>query len=110
MVQAQQSGCSKGLGGGAGVGGTGNTQLINNTVSMNNIYHLWKPNSAFYQVGVNNLFQNDMFNGSAGAPMVSGINATPAHAAGNGWQSGSGGLDALTPGPPGDGPGVRTNS
>ena len=65
MLQPTQSGCSYGLGGGAGIGGTGSAQLINNTFSMNNIYHLWKPNSAFYQVGSGNLFQNDMFNGSA---------------------------------------------
>jgi hypothetical protein len=45
MLQATQAGASYGLGGGAGGGGTGSTQLINNTVSMNNIYHLWKPNS-----------------------------------------------------------------
>jgi len=51
MLQATQSGSSYGLGGGAGVGGTGSTQPINNTVSMNNIYHLWKPNGAMYQVG-----------------------------------------------------------
>ena len=87
MLQATQSGCSNGLGGGAGIGGTGSSQLINNTFSMNNIYHLWKPNSAFYQVGSGNLFQNDMFNGNAGATIVNGINATPAYAAGNGWSS-----------------------
>src|SRR5258706_7594702 len=101
MLQAQQSGCSNGLGGGAGVGGTGNTQLINNTMSMNNIYHLWKPNSAVYQVGVNNLFQNDMYNGSAGTAMVNGINATPAYASGNGWSSEANGAYALAAGTPG---------
>src|SRR5207249_1584129 len=66
MLQATQPGCSNGLGGGVGVGGTGNTQLVHNTISMNNIYHLWKPNSMVYQVGGDNTFQNDMFNGSAG--------------------------------------------
>jgi len=101
MLQAQQSGCSYGLGGGAGVGGTGSAQLVNNTMSMNNIYHLWKPNSAVYQIGVNNLFQNDMYNGSAGTAMVNGINATPAYAAGNGWSSEANGAYALASGTPG---------
>jgi hypothetical protein len=101
MLQAQQSGCSYGLGGGAGIGGTGSSQLINNTFSMNNIYHLWKPNSAFYQVGSGNLFQNDMFNGNAGATIVGGINATPAYAAGNGWASEANGQYALAAGTPG---------
>jgi Bacterial Ig-like domain (group 3) len=107
MLQAQQSGCSYGLGGGAGIGGTGSAQLINNTFSMNNIYHLWKPNSAFYQVGVGNLFQNDMFNGSAGASEINGINATPSYAAGNGWSSESSGAYALASGTPGYDTAVR---
>jgi hypothetical protein len=107
MLQAQQSGCSYGLGGGAGVGGTGSAQLVNNTMSMNNIYHLWKPNSAVYQIGVNNLFQNDMYNGSAGTAMVNGINATPAYASGNGWQSEADGAYALAAGTPGYDSAVR---
>jgi hypothetical protein len=107
MLQATQAGSSYGLGGGAGIGGTGSAQLINNTVSKNNIYHLWKPNSAFYQVGADNEFERDMFNGSAGAAEVSGINATPAYAAGNGWQSESGGQYALAAGTPGHDQAVR---
>jgi hypothetical protein len=107
MLQAQQSGCSYGLGGGAGIGGTGSSQLVNNTFSMNNIYHLWKPNSAFYQVGGGNLFQNDMFNGSAGAAEINGINATPSYAAGNGWSSESSGAYALASGTPGYDTAVR---
>jgi hypothetical protein len=107
MLQATQSGCSNGLGGGAGIGGTGSSQLINNTFSMNNIYHLWKPNSAFYQVGSGNLFQNDMFNGNAGATIVGGLNATPAYAAGNGWSSEANGAYALAAGTPGYDAAVR---
>jgi len=107
MLQAQQSGCSYGLGGAAGVGGTGNDQLIHNTVSMNNIYHLWKPNSMVYQAGTDNTFQNDMYNGSTGTAVVSGINATPQYLAGNGWQSGDGGMYQLAPGTPGYDQGAR---
>jgi len=107
MLQAQQSGCQYGLGGGAGVGGTGDTQLVHNTVSMNNIYHLWKPNAIGYQIGTDNTFQNDMYNGSAGIAIISGINATPTYAAGNGWQSESGGQYALASGTPGYDQGAR---
>jgi hypothetical protein len=107
MLQATAPGSSYGLGGGAGVGGTGDSQPVRNTVSMNNIYHLWKPNSAVYQVGGDNTFQSDMFNGSMGTAVVSGINATPQYAAGNGWQSESGGAYALAAGTPGYDAGVR---
>src|SRR5207253_2221781 len=96
-----------GLGGGAGVGGTGDTQLVHNTVSMNNIYHLWKPNSMVYQVAGDNTFQNDMYNGSTGTAVISGINAAPTYAAGNGWQSEDGGAYALAAGTPGYDGGVR---
>ena len=101
MLQPTEAGSLYGLGGGAGIGGTGSAQLINNTISMNNIYHLWKPNAAFYQVGVGDTFQNDMFNGVAGAAMVNGITATPTYAAGNGWQSESNGQYQLAAGTPG---------
>jgi Big-like domain-containing protein len=107
MLQATQAGSSHGLGGGAGVGGTGNSQLVRNTVSMNNIYHLWKPNSAVYQVGSDNAFQNDMYNGSMGTAVVGGINATPQYAAGHGWQSEAGGRYQLAAGTPGHDGGVR---
>ena len=107
MLQATQSGCTYGLGGAAGVGGTGNDQLVHNTVSMNNIYHVWKPaNSAFYQIGTDNTFQNDMTNASS-SPEVSNIVATPTYLAGNGWQSEDGGMYQLAPGTAGYDQGVR---
>jgi hypothetical protein len=107
MLQATEAGSSYGLGGGAGIGGTGSSQLINNTISMNNIYHLWKPNAAFYQVGAGDTFQNDMFNGVAGAAMINGITATPTYAAGHGWQSESNGQYQLAAGTPGSQQAVR---
>jgi hypothetical protein len=107
MLQAEEAGSQYGLGGGAGMGGTGNSQLVRNTVSMNNIYHLWKPNGAVYQVGDDNLFQNDMYNGKSGTAMIDGINATPQYAAGNGWKSEAGGQYALAAGTPGFDQGVR---
>jgi hypothetical protein len=101
MLQAEQSGLQYTLGGGAGIGGTGNSQLVMNTVSMNNIYHVWKPNNgAFYQIGADAQFQNDMTN-AVSTPEVGGIVATPKYADGNGWQSGLGGMYQLASGSPG---------
>ncbi|HET9651039.1 MAG TPA: hypothetical protein VFP36_02555, partial [Usitatibacter sp.] len=108
MLQPMDDGSQPyGGGGGAGVGGTGDSQLVHNTVSMNNIYHIWKPNSAVYQVGTDNTFQNDMFNGRFDTAIVGGINATPTYADGNGWKSGPSGLYALKAGTPGFDGGVR---
>ncbi|HET7729058.1 MAG TPA: hypothetical protein VFK48_03400 [Usitatibacter sp.] len=109
MLQAVQSGLAYTLGGGFGMGGTGSTQLINNTFSKNNIYHLWKPGKgAFYQFGTGNEFANDMYNGTAGDASVSnGISAAPTYAAGNGWQSEAGGQYQLAAGTAGYGQGVR---
>ncbi|HET9578430.1 MAG TPA: Ig-like domain-containing protein [Usitatibacter sp.] len=108
MLQPMDDGSQQyGGGGGAGVGGTGDSQLVHNTVSMNNIYHIWKPNSAVYQVGSDNTFQNDMFNGRFDTAIVGGINATPTYADGNGWKAGPSGLYALKAGTPGFDGGVR---
>jgi hypothetical protein len=91
------------------MGGTGSAQLINNTFSKNNIYHLWKPGkSAFYQTGSGNEIANDLYNGTQGdATIVNGINGTPVYAPGNGWQSESGGNYQLDASSPGYGKGAR---
>jgi hypothetical protein len=91
------------------MGGTGSTQLIQNTISKNNIYHLWKPGkTAFYQSANSSSSQNDMFNGTIGdMSQTGGINATPVYAPGNGWTSESGGLYALAAGTPGYDQGAR---
>ena len=110
MLQATQAGVVNGLGGGFGMGGTGSTQLITNTWSMNNIYHLWKPGkTAFYQTGASGTqVANDMYNGTPGdATIVNGINATPVYAAGHGWQSEAGGQYQLAATSPGFGRGIR---
>ena len=106
MLQARDPSCQYGLGGGAGVAGTGDTQLVHNTVSMNNIYDIWKPrNGAFYQVDTDNTFSNDMID-TATAP-ENGIVAAPQYAANNGWVSVDGGLYQLAAGTPGYDQGVR---
>jgi hypothetical protein len=111
MLQPMDDGSVQfGGGGGAGVGGTGASQLVHNTISMNNIYHIWKANSAVYQVGSDNTFQNDMFNGRFDTAIVGGINATPSYADGHGWKAGPSGLYALKAGTPGFDAGLRINN
>ena len=107
MLQATQPGSSFPLGGGAGVGGTGSAQPVTNTVSKNNIYHLYKSGSTVYQVGANTSFERDMSNGSWSVAVVNGINATPTYAAGNGWQSEAGGQYQLAAGTAGHDQAVR---
>src|SRR5690242_17888011 len=98
MLQRTQAGCQYGRGGGAGVGGTGDTQLVHNTVSMNNIYNIWKPqNGPFHQVGSDVTFQNDMM-ATAGSPEVGAIVARPQYASGGGDNDGSGGMYQLAQG------------
>jgi hypothetical protein len=100
MLQAKQSGLLYGLGGGFGLGGTGSTQLIENTISRNNIYHQWKDGKGFtYQTGTSSSFANDMYNGHPGdATVANGIAAAPTYASGHGWMSESGGNYQLAAG------------
>ena len=107
MLQATDPSATYTLGGSQGGSGTGATQLLNNTVSRNNIYHVWRTWTAFYDVGINNDFANDMYNGGTGATLVNGIHATPVYAPGNGWQSESRGMYQLAAGTPGFDQGVR---
>jgi hypothetical protein len=60
-----------------------------------------------YQVGDDNTFQSDMFNGNMGTAVINGINATPTYAAGHGWKSESGGQYQLAAGTPGVDQGTR---
>jgi hypothetical protein len=109
MLQAQQSGLAYGLGGGFGLGGTGSSQLIENTWSRNNIYHQWKEGKGFtYQTGSTSSFVADMYNGMPGdATVTSGIVGTPVYATGHGWTSEAGGNYQLASSSPGFGRGVR---
>jgi hypothetical protein len=109
MLQAVQAGLAYTLGGGFGMGGTGSAQLVNNTWSKNNIYHLWKDGKgAFYQTGSGDQFASDLYNGTSGdATEMNGISGTPIYAAGNGWVSEAGGMYQLASNSPGFGKGVR---
>jgi hypothetical protein len=74
---------------------------------MNNIFQVWKPNNgAFYQIGGDAQFSNDLTNAPS-SPEVGGIVGTPQYASGNGWQSGVGGMYQLAAGSPGYDKGKR---
>jgi hypothetical protein len=107
MLQAMEVGSLYGLGASGGISGTGSSQLLNNTVSRNNIFHNWRTWTAYYDVGTGNDFANDMYNGSAGAPDTNGIHSVPIYLPGNGWTSESGGMYQLTPATPGYDQGAR---
>jgi hypothetical protein len=66
MLQSTVPGLSRPAGGGFGVVGTDNGPL-NNTWSINNIYHLWKRGPPSYYVGKDNRFENDLNLADAGA-------------------------------------------
>jgi hypothetical protein len=99
------------LGSGSGLAGPGSTQLLTNTVSRNNVFHIWKYWwNAIYNVGANNDLDYDMTNGAfqayAGAE-VNGIIGTPIYETGQGWQNEAGGYYQLAPNSPGYDRGVR---
>ncbi|HEX5612297.1 MAG TPA: carbohydrate-binding protein, partial [Burkholderiales bacterium] len=109
LLQASEPGSLYGLGAGHAIGGTGSTQPVTNTVSRNNIFHIWKPSSTeFYQLGSGNDFGYDLYNGSLnGAVELNGIAGLPIYAAGNGWTNEAGGQYALASGSPGYDAGQR---
>jgi hypothetical protein len=107
MLQATQAGVVYGLGGGAGLGGTGSTRPVNNTVTRNNIFHLWKPVNAFYQIGTGNDFGYDLYSGSLGTTAVGSIQGVPLYASGSGWTSEANGLYQLASNSPGYDRGAR---
>jgi hypothetical protein len=99
-------------GAGSGLQGQSN-QPLTNTVSRNNIWHVWKPNWESIQqtpAGGGNDADFDLYNGAikanAGAE-AHGIKGTPIYERGHGWQSGAGGRYQLAPSSPGYDKGVR---
>jgi hypothetical protein len=93
LLQASQSGVSNGLGMGGGIAGNTN-QPLTNTVSRNNIFHVWKPNaySIYNAGGSGNDVDYDLRNGSVSiSGETHGFVGTPVYASGNGWQNESGG-------------------
>jgi hypothetical protein len=111
LLQPTQAGVAYplGAGGGLSAGGTG---ALTNTVSRNNILHIWKSwwQSINTAGGTDNDLDYDLRNGSisayAGAE-TNGIVGTPVYAPGHGWQSEANGQYQLAPSSPGFGRGAR---
>ena len=106
MLQAVQEGLTHPLGGGEGLSAPSSTQPMTNTVSRNNVFHIWKSwwNSIATLGGTGNDLDYDLFNGNVAAypgAEANGILGIPLYAPGHGWSSESGGwyqLDPLSPG------------
>jgi hypothetical protein len=112
-LQATQSGTTYPLGAGGGINGAGSTSPLTNTVSRNNIFHIWKANwPAIDQKtgGRNNDVNYDLYNGNilAGTGQeVSGLVGTPIYVSGHGWTNEAGGNYQLAPNSPGFDRGLR---
>jgi hypothetical protein len=74
MLQQEDTRLRLPLGAALGIIGT-EKGLVNNTWSVNNIYHLWKPGAAGYYLGRDNLFANDLVLGAPGASHAAAIDA-----------------------------------
>ncbi|HWA38658.1 MAG TPA: hypothetical protein VG873_12395, partial [Burkholderiales bacterium] len=112
-LQATGSGATSGLG--AGLGLAGNTgQALTNTVSRNNIFHIWKgtwPSISQTSGGNGNDVNYDLYNGNLDLTgEANGVRGTPVYASGHGPASGAGGNYQLAPTSPGYGRGLRINN
>jgi len=110
LLQATGSGATRGLGMGGGL--AGNTgQPLTNTVSRNNIFHVWVPNaySVYSAGGGGNDADYDLRNGAVniGGAEVNGLVGTPTYASGHGWQNEAGGNYQLSSSSAGYGRGLR---
>jgi hypothetical protein len=111
VLQATAAGAQYTLGAGGGIMASGSSEPLTNTVSRNNILHIWKSwwNALNAGSGTGNDMNYDLYNGAnaiAGSEL-NGIIGTPIYAAGNGWQSEDGGMYQLDPSSPGFGKGLR---
>jgi hypothetical protein len=109
-LQATGSGAANGLG--AGLGIAGNTgQPLTNTVTRNNIFHIWKgtwPSISQTSGGTANDVNYDLFNGNLDLTgEANGTKSVPVYASGHGPASGSGGYYQLAPSSPGYDRGAR---
>jgi hypothetical protein len=114
MLQATQAGAVNPLGGGLGLAGPTSSSPLSNTVSRNNMYHIWKSHWSAFDTkgGANNSLDYDMTNGNLTANTYPGAQAngmvgTPIYAPGHGWVSESGGNYQLAPGSSGYDKGAR---
>jgi len=112
LLQATQSGVTNPLGAGGGIIAAGTNAPVTNTVSRNNILHIWKPHwdSIRTQGGGGNDFDYDLRNGGVAAyagAEPNGLVGTPIYKAGHGWSNWGGGNYQLERSSPGYDRGVR---
>lgn len=112
LLQAANPDGTYPLGAGGGVTGSGSSQPMTNTVTRNNILHIWKSwwSSIEDYGGSANDVDYDLYNGNIVAyrgAEAHGIVGTAVYADGNGWQAGSAGAYQLAPGSAGYGAGAR---
>jgi hypothetical protein len=113
MLQAPPpAGTSNPLGGGGGLAGPNSSDKLVNTVSRNNIFHIWKSwwPSIDTKGGSGNDLDYDLVNGNVTA--YSGaepnrVTGTPVYQSGHGWQSEANGQYQLAPSSPGYGRGAK---
>jgi len=102
LLQATDPSASLPLGAGIGISGNGTSRPIENTVSRNNIWHIWKSwwTSIETNGGSGNDLDYDLYNGVVNAytgAEAHGIEAEPAYAEGHGWRAGDTGKYQLAP-------------
>jgi len=110
LLQATQSGLTYPLGAGGGIAASGSSEPLTNTVSRNNILHIWKSWwAAIGAPGSGDDLDYDLYNGGVqiSGNETHGIVGTPIYAGGNGWQSEAGGMYQLDSSSPGFGQAVR---
>jgi hypothetical protein len=106
MLQATQSGLQYPLGAGGGIVAAGSNSPLTNTMSRNNILHVWKSSwdSLRTNGGSGNDLDYDLRNGNVSAYAGAeghGWVGTPTYKAGHGWQSWGNGnyqLESNSPG------------
>jgi hypothetical protein len=92
LLQATDPNATLPLGAGVGISGNGTTRPIENTVSRNNIWQIWKSWWASIETdgGDDNDLDYDLYNGMVNAYTGAeshGIQAEPVYAEGHGWRA-----------------------
>jgi hypothetical protein len=101
LQMAPPAGSTMTLGGAIGLSGPGSAEPMSNTVSRNNIFHIWKSwwSAIDNYGGAGNDVDYDLNNGGIGIAGAEshGIVGTPTYAPGNGPTSQDGGMYQLAP-------------
>lgn len=108
-LQAPPSGSTYPLGCGGGITGGSTNEHLDNTVSRNNIWHVFKSGWPSITSPIQNCDLNfDLYNGSVpSGTQANGVKGTPQYEAGHGPTAMGAGLYRLASSSPGKGKGVR---